>query len=125
MDRLALVKHPSEKLAVHLTRGQLPNFRRALESGTVRVGFLGGSITDQKTETCVPREKSRIFCSSLSVATKIAVSNPTQRSFQDFYWSLEGIEALPGFSDAQLRVAFVALLLERLLARRFPEPQSS
>lgn len=48
------MKHPSDKLAVHRTRGPLPNFRRALESGTVRVGFLGGSITDQKTGTRWP-----------------------------------------------------------------------
>ncbi len=48
------MKHPSEKLAVHRTRGLLPNFRRAIESGTVRVGFLGGSITDQKTGTRWP-----------------------------------------------------------------------
>jgi len=48
------VRHPSERLAVHRTRGPLPNFRRALESGTVRVGFLGGSITDQKTGTRWP-----------------------------------------------------------------------
>jgi len=38
-----------DKLAVHRTRGPLPNFRRALASGTVRVGFLGGSITEQRT----------------------------------------------------------------------------
>lgn len=48
------MKNPSEKLAVHRTRGLLPNFRRAIESGTVRVGFLGGSITDQKTGTRWP-----------------------------------------------------------------------
>jgi lysophospholipase L1-like esterase len=48
------VKHPSDKLAVHRTRGPMPNFRRALSSGTVRVGFLGGSITDQKTGTRWP-----------------------------------------------------------------------
>jgi hypothetical protein len=48
------VKRPSDKLAVHRTRGPLPNFRRALASGTVRVGFLGGSITDQKTGTRWP-----------------------------------------------------------------------
>lgn len=48
------MKHPSEKLAVHRTRGPLPNFRRALASGTVRVGFLGGSITDQKAGTRWP-----------------------------------------------------------------------
>ncbi len=48
------MKHPSDKLAVHRTRGPLPNFGRALASGTVRVGFLGGSITDQKTGTRWP-----------------------------------------------------------------------
>ncbi len=48
------MKRPSEKLAVHRTRGPLPNFRQALASGTVRVGFLGGSITDQKTGTRWP-----------------------------------------------------------------------
>jgi hypothetical protein len=48
------VKRPSDKLAVHRTRGPLPNFRGVLASGTLRVGFLGGSITDQKTCTRWP-----------------------------------------------------------------------
>ncbi|MEX1111463.1 MAG: hypothetical protein WEB31_06645 [Chthoniobacterales bacterium] len=48
------MKHSSGNLAVHRTRGPLPNFCRALASGTVRVGFLGGSITDQKTGTRWP-----------------------------------------------------------------------
>lgn len=54
MDPIARVKKPSDKLAVHRIRSPLANFRRALDSGTVRVGFLGGSITDQKTGTRWP-----------------------------------------------------------------------
>jgi hypothetical protein len=36
-------------LPVHQPRSGLPRLRRALASGVVRLGFLGGSITDQKT----------------------------------------------------------------------------
>ncbi|MCU0791546.1 MAG: GDSL-type esterase/lipase family protein [Opitutaceae bacterium] len=36
-------------LAIHRRRSPLPRFRRALKTGVLRVGFLGGSITDQKT----------------------------------------------------------------------------
>lgn len=44
----------SDRLAVHRIRGPLHHFREALGRGTVRVGFLGGSITDQKTGTRWP-----------------------------------------------------------------------
>lgn len=36
-------------LSVHQSRSSLPRLRRALKAGVVRLGFLGGSITDQKT----------------------------------------------------------------------------
>lgn len=44
----------ANRLAVHRLRAPLANFRAALDRGTVRVGFLGGSITDQKTGTRWP-----------------------------------------------------------------------
>lgn len=47
-------KTPSIALRVHRLRGPLNHLRRALATGTVRVGFLGGSITDQKTGTRWP-----------------------------------------------------------------------
>jgi len=48
------MKRRRESLSVQRLRGPLPHFRRALASGTVRVGFLGGSITDQGTGTRWP-----------------------------------------------------------------------
>jgi hypothetical protein len=48
------MKRPSDKLSIQHVRGPLTHFRRALASGTVRVGFLGGSITDQGTGTRWP-----------------------------------------------------------------------
>lgn len=44
----------SAPFQVHHLRSHLANFRAALARGTVRVGFLGGSITDQKTGTRWP-----------------------------------------------------------------------
>lgn len=48
------MKRRGESLSVQRLRGPLPHFRRALASGTVRVGFLGGSITSQQTSTRWP-----------------------------------------------------------------------
>ncbi len=48
------MKRIAEKLLAHHIRGPLTHFRRALASGTVRVGFLGGSITSQQTGTRWP-----------------------------------------------------------------------
>lgn len=41
-------------LLVHQHRAGLPRLRAALSAGVVRLGFLGGSITDQKTGTRWP-----------------------------------------------------------------------
>jgi len=47
-------KSPSSALTVHRIRSPLTHLRRAIATGTVRIGFLGGSITDQKTGTRWP-----------------------------------------------------------------------
>lgn len=41
-------------LQIHQHRSGLPRLRRALAEGVARIGFLGGSITDQKTGTRWP-----------------------------------------------------------------------
>lgn len=61
-------------LDLHRVRSSLPHLRRALASGVVRLGFLGGSITDQKTRERWPEPFVAWFLSAFP-GVRVVVEN--------------------------------------------------